>query len=93
MPVIWATLQEDLDPVVIVALFETLSPFNLISLFQFAMQCGLKESYLLNEFEEPETLLKEYVLSIGTSWWTKVLKKNIEAIYKNYIDVCLLSLH
>jgi hypothetical protein len=42
---------------------------------------------VLSELGTSETLLKEYLLSVGKSWWSKTFKKPIETIYKQDVDV------
>lgn len=46
----------------------------------------------MSELDPAESVLKEYLFSIGKSWWTKVLKKVTESIYKEEIHVTPLHL-
>lgn len=86
--VLWKCFVEDSDPDVLSDFFEVLSPTNLNLFLQCALNEGFRDSHLLTELAEPssETILTEYLISVDPEWWSKVLKKNIETIYKNEIE-------
>ena len=42
---------------------------------------------MISELDTAATILKEFLFYVGKSWWSKVLKKVIEAIYKEEIGV------
>lgn len=40
----------------------------------------------MSELYPAEQVLKEYLYSVGKTWWSKILKKSIESIYKEDFD-------
>jgi hypothetical protein len=87
--ILWVALEEDLDPVALSSIFSLYSatPVRLQEFIKHAISAGVSDcqangNLLMSELESPETVLKEYMFTVGKKWWTKILKKVTELIYK-----------